>query len=242
MSDGEVAGAFIGGVDHGPRCIRPVGLADNVPGGFGELVVLPVGIPIVVGHAPGFVGIALQRPQAIALVFFGEMEPHLENQRAVVGQQFFKMADASQFVVELGQLLLSQGLFAQGFRVPGAREHADPAVGGQAAPVPPHQGSVALLVGGGVEREGFDATRIEPFAERVEHIATAGTVNPGHNQHEFERRALELHLQLDELLAQFGELRFVHFLGHPSSLDRRLRHGEEGTRMPEPCRAEPPSI
>jgi hypothetical protein len=194
----------IGGVDHGPRRAGRWVAPATMWRAFRRGVVLPVVFPIVVGDAPGGVGIALERPETVALVFLGQLEPDFEDQRAVVGEQFSKWAMRRRFSWSSGP---APGLPVRaGFRVPGAGVDADAAArragcastATSAAGRAPRRWAVKRKTS---RRRADRAIRVEG----VEHIAFAGGLDAGDDdQHEFEGRALELHLQLDELLAQLG--------------------------------------
>ena len=87
-------------------------------GGAAEAVVDADGALQLGRSAPGGVGMGGELAEAQALLGFGKVQPDLDDEGAVVAEEFLEMADAAQLVVEIDEGLFAGQLFAQGFGVP----------------------------------------------------------------------------------------------------------------------------
>ena len=210
--DGEVAGARIGGGDDGPRGARAVGGVAEAGGGAGEAVVETVVATCFVGDAPRGVGVGGELGEAETLFALGEVEPDLDDERAVVGEEFFEVPDVFDVAGGRGGGETLGGLCAEELGIPGAGEDAEATVDGKAAPETPHERTFAFLVGRLAERERFDAAGVEPAAEGVDDITAATGFFAGENEKDFGRNLFQADLETDEFLAEGGDTGVVNFL------------------------------
>ena len=167
LDDGEIAGPFVFRIDGGPHGSGAMGDGADQRGGFLELGIDLMVVPVLVGHAPGQDGIVAQRPEPAALGFFRELEPNLNDERAPIDEQFLEIADALGLLGHLAERANIAGLFAQGFRIPRTGVESNSAQAGQTVPEAPLMGMGALVVGRGVIGKRLDATGVEPFGEGI---------------------------------------------------------------------------
>src|SRR6185295_11979439 len=111
----------------------------------------------------------LQLLLALPHRFAREMEPELQNQRALVRQHLLEAVDLGDAAIELAPLpLLLHGGARDRIGVPAAEEDADLPAGRQDAPETPEARMLQLLLGRLAEAVHLDVARIQPRRQRVD--------------------------------------------------------------------------
>ena len=144
----------------------------------------------VLGHAPGGARIGLELAQPLPLPRARQVQPELQQQRALVHQHGLEAVDLVETLVELDARHLAVDALGDGRRVPGAGERARPPPRRQRAPVAPHVRPLALLVGGRREGERAQVARVHPLVELRQRLALAGPVDARDEQQHRKARLL----------------------------------------------------
>ena len=174
---GERAVIAVATFNHHPGCVAGAGLAQRLLADLDELVVVLETVPVVGRHAPGGLGVGLQRLEAFACSGLGQVKPVLHHQRTLGHQHVLQVSDALQPLGEAGFLLVPHHMVHDGAGVPGAKQDANAAFGRQHLPEAAHLGELLGLGVSGVKGLGTDVARVHPLVEQVHHLALAGTVN-----------------------------------------------------------------
>ena len=207
---GQPAIARVGALDHDPRRVGGAGLAQRAFAHLVELVVQPEMLPVALGHAPARLRVLLQCLQALLLALLGEVEPELEDERALVGEHLLEAHVLFHRLVERGVAGLAVGARQNRLRVPRAEEDANAALGRQLAPEVRHRRVPALVLGRLGQGVGGDVARVHPFLEQVDGLALAGAVHAvDEDEHGKARRVEQLVLRPEQRLAQLRQLALV---------------------------------
>jgi len=160
VSNLEVAGAGIGGIDYVPGGAGSLGGAAHGIREASETVIIAMTFPVFGGDAPSRAFVFFEFLKAGALPVFGEMKPDFNNERTVRGELVFETGDAAKRGVEFGEVAGAARVFAEGFSVPAAGVDAYATIRREAAPEAPHCRAFSFFVGGFVEGEGFHAAGV----------------------------------------------------------------------------------
>ncbi len=227
LADRQVARPLVRRVHHRPGRARPVRRFQNVQRGALQPVVDPVMPPVLRRHPPRRVLVRLPALEARPLRVLVQVQPHLHHQRVVIDQRLLEIADALQILVQRRQVLLAPRLLRQRLRVPRARVDADLSAGRQTPPEPPQKRPPPLLLRRLLKRKRLRAARVQPAAERVQHVPAPRPRHARHDEQHLEGQLLQLHLQAHQLLAQLPDARLVGLLRDP----RRLLPRRPGLRL-----------
>ncbi len=193
----------------GPGGLAGAAVADDLLRDLAEAVIELEVLPVPLRDTPAGLGVAFQGLQALFLLVLGEVEPELEQQRAFIRQHALETHDAVQGLAQFRVPGRVEHALEQGVRIPGAEKDADPPLGGEHAPEPPHRRTFAFLVGGLAHAVGADVAGIHPFVQQVGGLAAARAIHAAHEDDDREARLLEeVHLCFQQGFPQDG-----HFLG-----------------------------
>ena len=134
-----------------------------------QLEVMPLGLR----HAPACVGILFQGLQPLALRLARQVKPELDDEQPFLRQHLLEADDLLDALVELRGAAFLAHMAHDRLGVPVAEQHADLALGRQGAPEAPHEGTLALLVGGFAEGIGKDVARVHPGVEQIDRLPLA---------------------------------------------------------------------
>ncbi|MEN9634444.1 MAG: hypothetical protein RL077_2848 [Verrucomicrobiota bacterium] len=150
--------------------------------------------PVVGGDAPGGGGIILEIVEALGLIFGGELEPDLDDQGAVVGEEALEVTHMPQGLGEEGEFATRDGGLLEGIRMPAACVDGDAAAEGEGTPVAPHEWALALLVAEIMEGKGLNSAGIQPAVEQINDLALARGVVTSDDEQDGEGGGLEADL------------------------------------------------
>ncbi len=224
-ADGQRAVFVIGALDDDPRRMRGIGHAQHMAGDLLQLVVGLDPLVAILGHPPGGMRIGFQRLQPLLLAIPGEMEPELEDERALVDQHRLETVDFVETLVHLVAFHLVGDAVGDRLRVPRTGEDADLALWRQRTPVAPHVGARALLVARLGKRQRRDVARIHPRIQQVDGFALAAAVDPA-DQYDDREFLLLQHVVLDveQRRAQLGNFGLEGFLVDDVAEFCRFKH------------------
>ena len=209
----HVAVIAVAAVHHVPGRIVPAAAADDVLGMPHHLVVGLALLPVQRAEFPAVQRIVGQALQACFHLRAGQVEPELEDQRALVAQHALQALRALDRLIELGVVDLVLDPRLQHLAVPVAEEDAGAPLGRQLPPVAPGRRPGQLLVALHIEGGHLDEARIHPFGEPLDRIPLAGALDAiDQDDHREIRLLAQLVLDFQQGLAQRGQFGFVGFL------------------------------
>ena len=213
LRDRQVAIPGVGALHDDPRRVARARAEQRVLRDLPELVVQIEMLPVLRRHAPPRVLGLLQRPQALFLLLLGEVEPELQDQRALVGEHPLEPDDLLQLLVELPLIDIPVRAVEDRPRVPRAEEDPELALGRKRLPVPPVRRLLRLLAGGHAHRPRRDVARVHPRVQQVDRLALARAIDAADDDDDRKRRLLQDgSLRLQQRGAQRRDLLVVRLL------------------------------
>ncbi|MCY1291141.1 hypothetical protein D9M70_403180 [compost metagenome] len=223
--DAQAAEIRVVALDHVPGRELAVGAAQHQFGGLDDLVVDLRLLPVEHADLPLVPGIALQLLLTLLQLLLGEVEPELEDQRALVGEHPLGAHGLLDGLLHLAALQPPLDPADQHLAVPVAEEDADLPFRRQPAPEAPLRRPRQLLVGGQQKARHLDVARIEPLVEQLDRLALARALDAVDQQdHRKARLLLQLQLRLEQRGTQLDDRRLVGFLVDGVADFCRLEH------------------
>src|SRR4051812_4822219 len=159
-----------------PRRVWMVGARDHVLDRFQVLVALVAIAPVLVGQLPTLERILLTALESLQLLLVGDVEPELDQDRALVGEGPLETVDlvvGPQPLLPRSQLL---DPLDEDASVPGAIEDRHPAPARQDLPEAPEEVVALLVVGRGGELDDADVAGVDLGDQPLDAAALAGGV------------------------------------------------------------------
>ncbi|MNZ55557.1 hypothetical protein D3C78_734860 [compost metagenome] len=212
-ADGQAAIARVHALDHVPRRIVAAGAAQQALAVAHELVVGLALLPVQFAEPPAVLRVLLQHLQAGLELLLRQVEPELEEQRALVAEHPLEALRRRAAGVQGGLVDIAVDPRMQQLAVPVAEEDADLPLGRQPAPETPLRWARELLVARLEEALHLDQARVHPFVEQLDRLALARPFDTvDQDQHREARLLLQLELSFQQRLAQFDDRLLVGFL------------------------------
>ena len=211
LAHGEAAVVGVLALDDQPGGVGGARLADHLLVHLLELVVGLEPFPVAVGDPPAGERVLLQALEPLLLLFFGQVQPELDDQRALVDQHGLQLLGPIQALLQVGRLGDAAHPVEDRPGVPGAEEHADLALGRQGPPEAPHHRPVEFLVRGLAHAVALDVARVHPLVEQVDGGPAAGAVQAADEDDDLAPgRLRQFELRLEQGRAQGRHLFLVH--------------------------------
>ena len=155
------------------------------------------------------VGQGLEAPLHL---FFGKVEPELEDQRAFVAQHFFKTLGLVDRLIHHGVFEQAMNPALQHLAVPVTEENPHATRGRQHPPITPGRWSCQFLIRLLVEGTDLDQTRVHPFVEQLDRLALAGAFDAiDQDDHRETFLLLKFELRFKQGFAQRRHLGVIGF-------------------------------
>ncbi len=172
-ADGQAAVVGVHTLDHMPGRILAAGTAQDPFAEAHELVVSLGLLPVQRADAPAVQRIVLEGLEAQLHLFFGQVKPEFEDQRAFIAKHLFQTFGAADGLIKHGVLEAPVNPVLEHLAVPVAEENTHAALGRQLPPVTPYGRVSEFFVGLLIEGTHLDQARVHPLAEQLDGLALA---------------------------------------------------------------------
>ncbi|KPW34280.1 Uncharacterized protein ALO87_05618 [Pseudomonas syringae pv. apii] len=172
-ADGQAAVIGVHTLDHMPGRVVTAGTAQDSLAEAHELVVGLGLLPVQRADAPAVQRVILEGLEAQLHLFFGQVKPEFEDQRAFIAEHLFQAFGAADGLIEHRILVLPMHATLKHLAVPVAEENPHAPFGRQLSPVAPDRRMGQLLIGLLIEGAYFYQARVHPLAEQFDRLALA---------------------------------------------------------------------
>ncbi|RMN28854.1 hypothetical protein ALQ62_05520 [Pseudomonas coronafaciens pv. zizaniae] len=213
--------------DHVPRRVLAAGAAQHSLAEAHELAVGPGLLPVQRADAPAVQRVILEGLEAQLHLFFGQVKPELEDQRAFVTEHLFKAFGTADGLIEYRILVAAMHTILKHLAVPVAKENAHAPLGRQLSPVPPGRRVRQFFVGLLVEGAHLYQARVHPFVEQFDGLALASAFYAIDQHNDLPPGLLvKVYLRFQQRLAQLGQGRLVGFIVNGMTDFSRFKHAQ----------------
>ncbi len=212
-ADGQAAITLVRTLDHIPGRKIPAAEPQDLLTVAHELVVSLRLLPIQRADAPTVQRVILQRIEPGVHTLLGQMEPELEDQRALITEHPLQALRPRGGEFQLGTIDAPVHTILEHLAVPVAEENSGVALRRQASPETPCRWMRELFVAGHIEAVDTYQPRIHPLVEQLDGFPFAGTLDAIDQYEDREvRLGLEPVLRLQQRFTQLGHRRIVGLL------------------------------